>query len=223
MALPKPWARLQAAAASTAERVAAVGRFSGAVISAQMQERFAALNRTLREAAANGALYAMSQRAATAASDATARVSTEYNRALAVGSIIWNRLVEMTMRLMYPIARIVGLLADFAGALMGLADMLNMDLVETWIRQTTEPIVRILDAAIGFHQGFGPFTWLRDAVMRILEALGVIGANTRPSVAANVNGWFMDDMRAITRTHYGRIGNERRVTTQFVPPKPRSR
>lgn len=211
---------LQAAAAATAERVAAVGRFHGAMVAATMQERFAALNRTLREAAENGRVYAMSQRAATAASDATARVSVQFNKALAVGATVWHRLVEITMRLMYPVARIVGLLADFMGTIMRVMDMLNVDYMVPIIRAATQPIVAILDSVIGFRFGFGPFTWLRDALLEIMQWLGIIGANTKPAVAGGVNQWFIDDMSAITGQPYGKTGVKQRNAPPPVQVRP---
>lgn len=217
---------LQSAAEKTAQRVEAVGRFHGAMVAATMQERFAALNRTLREAAENGQVYAMSQRAATAAADATSRVSVQFNKALAVGAVAWHRLVELTMRLMYPVARIVGMLADFAATVTRIIDMVNIDLTEPFVRLVTDPIVNVLNGVLGIGAGFyGPFTFLRDALMEIMRWLGIIGQNTKPATVGGVNQWFMDDMAAITRKPYGLVGSSRAAEAPVVvsPTNPTTR
>jgi hypothetical protein len=197
---------LQRSAEITAQRIDAVGRYSMAVVSAQVVERVRALQRNLREAAENGRMYARAQMAATRAADATFEVQLQLNKAYAIGAEIYHNLVAATMRLVYPFARFVGMIADAVSALGTFISALGVDTSEVIARAVMVPVTAFLDSLIGFKSGFGPFSMIRDFLVQILKQLGIIGNNTRPPTTVGANDWFTSDVQAITGSSYRRIG-----------------
>lgn len=197
---------LQNAAERTAQRIAEVGRFSMAVVSAQVVERVRQLQRNLREAAENGRLYARAQTAATAAADATFEVQLQLNKAYALGAEAWHTLVAAAMRLAYPFARLVGIVADAVSAVTRFMQAIGVDISEVIARVLLVPATAFLDSLIGFKSGFGPFSMIRDFLVQILKHLGIIGANTKPATTAGANDWYIGDVQAITQRQYAQIG-----------------
>lgn len=177
---------LKSAAEAITTRISEVFRFSGVLSMAVAQERLAQFQRQLREATVNGRLYAQAQMWATRASNATAENMMEFNRLLAVGATIWNRLVVGFNNMLRPLAKMAGNLADISAIALG-----NISVVTS-----------LLDR----YFGTGFFTWVKDAITAVLEFLGLIVDNTKPAVLGNPNNWFLDDVQAMTGNSYDRIG-----------------
>jgi hypothetical protein len=199
---------LQAAAAHTAERIQAVGKYNAEVIGATTTEKIRALQRNLREAAENGHLYAMAQRASTAAADATADVMRDVNKALAALAIVWWKLVELVMRLYQPMAKFLGKLTQIdtnksVGAIAAdVGKMFAQAYMEMQLRFWS-PIYHWLGKYIWYFELYA------NLMDKLLVWLGVIASNTAPKPVMNPNSWFYADVEAVTGRSYSNyaVGN----------------
>lgn len=100
---------LSAAAAATAERIEAVGRYSGDIATAQARERMAALTRTIAEAQRNALAYSVAQDAATKAADAWSPVLITARRVTSVFAIGFNEISrQLADAISYAISTVVG-------------------------------------------------------------------------------------------------------------------
>ena len=172
-------AGLQYAAKATAERIEAVGRYSGATAVAKAQEGIAGLMRDLREATVNGERYAEAQRAATAAADA-------WQPVLLVLRNLFARLSVIASQLSIVLANAVRVILSVIGS----------------IASVMKQVLSYLPAGlVGATTGLGGAALVK-LIELIAESVEEVADNTKPRRQANVNQWFMDDIRAMTGRAY---------------------
>lgn len=193
------------AAAQVADRIAAVTRFSGTLMVASAQERLAAFNRLLREAALNGQMYAWAQRESTIAANATSDAMIEWNRLLSYGSVLYSRFLTIIMRLLEPMLRFANLLAKMT-LTSGIGDTI-WSAITLAFKVAVQSIMSVLGPFGSMVGSFiGMFGSLIDWLANILNMLGIIATNTKPQVQSSVNDWFLADVQAITGSSYQSLG-----------------
>ena len=171
---------LRGAAEMTARRIEETMRFSGVMQFQAGIERFAQFQRTINDLNLNGARYAQSQRLATAVNNAQAAAMSQFNGIIAEAGQTWQKL-------QLGFFTLVELIGKGVNIVKGLFNYLGITMDEL---------------VLGSISPFAPlaFDWLKGPMMKILEYLGLINANTRPQNAgSSVNNWFYGDLAAMTR------------------------
>jgi hypothetical protein len=204
---------LQAAAEKMRQIIEKLTRYSGELMKAAATEKLREFQRQLEEARENGALYARAQNEATRANDASADVSREWNKVVAVGAIIFHRLTTVVMKLIYPFAYAAGKIAELwnwmdkkGDAIMGGLQSGVRWVVENgmkpfgnWLDKTMknsgDPILKWLGS-------FGLFGKLSGWIEKALIWLGVIADNTKKPTTSGINDWFRADVLAMTGRKY---------------------
>lgn len=175
-------AGLRKASDHAASRIEAVGKFSGAILAANVQQRVQQLRDQLQEAAENGDFYARSIRAQTL----EMRANAYMNRQLGV---ITSSLSTVFSALKAAVYAVVGGLTAFFS--------LSIRLPDLFAKMATPFMQRILDSAIPGTSLYG--------LRQILVYLGVISDNTKPKSAYDphdINAWFQADILAMTGRTY---------------------
>jgi hypothetical protein len=206
---------LSAAAQKMAEVIQKLTRYSGELMQAVATERLREFQRQLDEAQENGKAYAMVQREATFAADATAAVTLQWNKVVAVGAIIFHRFTGVVMKMIYPITLLIGKLADMWLAVDSFSQSLIGDIQEglrSLFDNYATPISEWLDGVWNDFRGmlgsFGDwlptdiFSTLTGYVEKVLIYLGLIADNTKKTSGNAANDWFRADVIAMTGRKY---------------------
>ena len=175
-------AGLRKATEHVASRIESVGKFSGAILAANVEQRVQQLRDQLQEAAENGDFYARSIRAQTLEMQANAYM----NRQLGVMTSSLSTLFSVLKAAVYAV--VGGLTAFFT---------LSIRLPDLMAKMATPFMQRILDSAIPGTSLYG--------LRQILVYLGVISDNTKPKSAYDphdINAWFQADILAMTGRTY---------------------
>lgn len=206
---------LSSAAQKMAEVIQKLTRFSGELMREVAVERLREFQRQLAEARENGKAYAQVQREATMAADATAEVTIQWNKVVALGALMFHRATLVLMKMIYPIVWVAGKLSDLALALDDFAQGVNKKLqggLTKVFEGITVPIYTWLDGiwekvrgALGTFGDWMPanvFGTLLTYVEKVLKYLGLIADNTKKTSAAGANDWFRADVLAMTGRNY---------------------
>jgi hypothetical protein len=186
---------MKRSADAIADRIREVTRYSGALMSAVAQERFAEFQRSLREAAVNGRLYAAVQREATRAGNATANMMIQWNRILSYAAIAWHRMTAALATAMERLLRFVNLGIDAMSRLLGTGGA----------KSGSDQPSYILYGISWLFGGF--FGKLYVALMAVLKYLKLIDDNTKPQNNASMNDWFRADVAAMVgNKRYSQVG-----------------
>ena len=175
-------AGLRKASDHAASRIEAVGKFSGAILAANVEQRVQQLRDQLQEAAENGEFYARSIRAQTIEMQANAYM----NRQLGV---ITSGLSTLFSALKAAVYALVGGLTAFFSLTIRLPDLMA--------KMATPFMQRIFESAVPGTALYG--------MRQILLYLGVITDNTKPKSAYDphdINAWFQADILAMTGRTY---------------------
>jgi len=169
----------------TADRIEKVGKYSGVAMNAIAMERVSSILRDLQDASFNGAIYAKSQVAATASSDAQARTMLYANQLMAEAAIALSNVTET----LWTIAgNVLKPLVDFK-------DMLGVSVGDIFAQIGKTIFGYLLFGQIGSF--FGPQIW--NALQAILNYMGIVVQNTKPAMfgGRGANGWMMSDLESL--------------------------
>lgn len=179
---------MERAADAVARRIQDVTRYSGALMVAVAQERFAELQRSMREAAVNGQLYAAVQREATRAGNATAAMMIQWNRILSYAAIVWHRMTASLANLTEKLLRVANVTISIFGRYFGGQEGARR---REGLSQVMLGFSWVMSGAIGK---------IFTALVAVLKYLKLIDENTKPKRDANANDWFRADIAAIIST-----------------------
>lgn len=168
---------LSSAAKATAERIAAVGKYSGAVTVATASERVSALMRDISEAQINGRAYSEAQRAATRSADAWTPILIALRNATAKLATVFFRLSE----------GVANFLTNFASVIATIARMASISF-------RNMAFTTLGTSLIGMK--------VFDIIASIADDVAAVKDNTKPRLGTQANQWFLDDIRAMTGRAY---------------------
>ena len=202
---------MQFAAERVARRLDEIARFSGAIISAQASEYMAQFARDIREASINGRRFAEVQRVATMVNDEAAAVQVELNKVYAELALSFQHLMLAFYKAIYPFARLAGIAVELSEVFRRFVqNLLGINLLEASSTLIVSGLMGMLNGFLGpFSVFLSPIlTFMEDIVTMIENALvylGLIQKQTKPQGQGQINDWFTNDIRVMTRTRYGRI------------------
>lgn len=169
-------ALLRSAMQRTSERIEATWRYSGILMGAKIQDDLSKMISTMREAQANGALYASSLRAQTQAEVAWAESMIGFNRAAAIGGTLYSDMSRQVSYLFRPFSFALGKVAESSQSTL------------EFIGQT------FLSGIFGPQQMYLSKIYSTVDDIRRAQASGVLNQQ-----------WFKDDIRSMTGKEYGDI------------------
>jgi len=171
------------AAQVTAERIEAVGKFSGPASIALANERLAEFSRQLYEAQKNGRLYAEAQFWATGVQTQINMIQVEYRAMLAELAVAFQKVSYWALLLTRPLISFV----------------LNLDRLQKFLEKAVFGYLSFTNPIVGMY--------LQQIYDLIKQALFVLNIIARPaSPAGGVNAWMMADVQAITGKSYSVAG-----------------
>jgi len=169
-------ALLRSAMQRTSERIEQTWRFSGILMGAKVQDDLSKMIGTMREAQANGALYASSLRAQTQAEVAWSESMIGFNRAAAVGGTMYSEMSRQFAYLFRPFAFALGKAAEASQSTL---EFIGQAAISAWVGPQQMYLNKIYNTV--------------DDIRRA-QASGVLNSQ-----------WFKDDIRSMTGKEYGDI------------------
>lgn len=187
------------------DRVSEIGKFSAALVSAQVGESLAKLQRGFSEAAKNGEVYARALRLQTINSDIYSSVVADLT---AFGSVLAMGFTNLGTALLYIVKPITWAFGEVSRLMVKFANFVDSVLTPrllALVQKVAEAIANLLVPLSGFLKtiGYGASGVGLDAIIFWLRT---INRDQNKQKMNPVNDWFLGDVKAMTGREYSMIG-----------------